>query len=133
MDRVTNGHRFVFHSSELIASERHYMSGERGIMPVYTEPSSSSIPSWSPRYFLPPSSDSVDMRSPSTTSLAMTSSYSTMPSLGTESMGPAPSSVIAELLMPSPQPLHAGDILYWHHLAQSGEIPAATDDPRAGI
>ncbi|KAH9994950.1 hypothetical protein BJV74DRAFT_750533, partial [Russula compacta] len=30
-NRVTNGHRFVFHSSELIASERHYAAGEPGI------------------------------------------------------------------------------------------------------
>jgi len=133
MDRVTNGHRFVFHSSELIASERHYMSGERGILPVYTEASASSppIPARSPRSFLPPSPDFVDMRSSSTTSPTMTSSYSTMPPLVTESPCPAPSSVVVDLQKPSPQPLRAGDILYWHHLAQSGEIPAATDDPSA--
>ncbi|KAH9952971.1 FAM72 protein-domain-containing protein [Russula dissimulans] len=133
MDRVTNGHRFVFHSSELIASERHYMSGERGILPVYTEPppSSSPLPALSPQSFLPPSLNSADTRSSSTTSSAITLSYSTMPPLATESPCPAPSTFIADLQKPSPQPLRAGDVLYWHHFAQSGEIPAATDDPRA--
>ena len=27
--------------------------------------------------------------------------------------------------------LQAGDIVYWHHLAKSGEIPGVTDDERA--
>ncbi|KAI0081292.1 hypothetical protein K474DRAFT_1588173, partial [Panus rudis PR-1116 ss-1] len=30
-NRATNGHRFVFYSGEIVASERHYVPGERGI------------------------------------------------------------------------------------------------------
>ncbi|KAI0633706.1 hypothetical protein C8Q77DRAFT_1042139, partial [Trametes polyzona] len=29
------------------------------------------------------------------------------------------------------QPLKAGEVLYWHHLLRSGEIPAVFEDPRA--
>ncbi|KAH0827953.1 hypothetical protein J3R83DRAFT_3590 [Lanmaoa asiatica] len=33
-NRATNGHRFVFHSSEIIASERHHIPHEPGVLPV---------------------------------------------------------------------------------------------------
>ncbi|KAJ8457064.1 hypothetical protein ONZ51_g11754 [Trametes cubensis] len=33
-NRSTNGHRFVFYSSEITACERHYVPGERGVSPV---------------------------------------------------------------------------------------------------
>ncbi|KAA1476801.1 hypothetical protein DENSPDRAFT_884588 [Dentipellis sp. KUC8613] len=36
-NRSTNGHRFVFHSSEIAASERHYVPGEPGVLPAYTQ------------------------------------------------------------------------------------------------
>ncbi|KAI9509152.1 FAM72 protein-domain-containing protein [Russula earlei] len=123
MNRVTNGHRFVFHSSELMASERRYMPGERGILPAYAETSSSSPTS--SRSLVPSTPDS------STASPTLTSSYSTTPPLATESPCPVPSSITGDPHKPSPQPLRAGDILYWHHLTQSGEIPGAMDDPRA--
>ena len=32
-NRATNGHRFVFHSSQVVAEERLYVSGEPGIIP----------------------------------------------------------------------------------------------------
>ncbi|KAI9442385.1 hypothetical protein H4582DRAFT_1279052 [Lactarius indigo] len=100
-NRVTNGHRFVFHSSELVASERHYAP------------------------------DGASLRSPSTAPPALNSAYSTMPPPAPESPCPVPSSEFAEPLKPSPQPLRVGDLLYWHHLTRSGEIPGATDDRRA--
>jgi len=123
-NRVTNGHRFVFHSSELIASERYYTPGEPGILPAYTKrPSSSLSPNlaWSPRSFLPSTPDTAEMYP----------SYNTMQPLAFESPCPGSSPVFADPQKPSPQPLRAGDTLYWHHLKQGGEIPGAIDDPRA--
>lgn len=37
-NRSTNGHRFVFHSSEVSASERHYIAGEPGVIPYHPPP-----------------------------------------------------------------------------------------------
>lgn len=37
-NRSTNGHRFVFHSSEISASERHYIVGEPGVVPFHPPP-----------------------------------------------------------------------------------------------
>jgi hypothetical protein len=37
-NRSTNGHRFVFHSSEIYASERHYIYGEPGVISLYPQP-----------------------------------------------------------------------------------------------
>jgi len=126
-NRVTNGHRFVFHSSELVASERHYTPGEPGILPAYTGSSPSSLSS---RSFLPGTPDS-SVHSPSTTSPALSSAYSTMPPPAPESPCPVPMSEFVEPLKPSPQPLRAGDLIYWHHLTRSGELPGATDDWRS--
>ncbi|KAH9162989.1 hypothetical protein EDB89DRAFT_591403 [Lactarius sanguifluus] len=121
-----------FHSSELVASERHYAPGEPGILPAYTRSSSSSpTSSLSPRSFLPGTPDAASPRSPSTASPALTSAYSTMPPQAPESPCPVPSPEFAEPLKPSPQPLRVGDLLYWHHLMRSGEIPGAIDDRRA--
>ena len=37
-NRSTNGHRFVFHSFEISASERHYVAGEAGVIPYHPPP-----------------------------------------------------------------------------------------------
>ncbi|KAJ3851263.1 hypothetical protein EV368DRAFT_74691 [Lentinula lateritia] len=37
-NRATNGHRFVFHSSEVVGTERHYVPNEPGVMPFETVP-----------------------------------------------------------------------------------------------
>jgi len=37
-NRSTNGHRFVFHSSEIVASERYYVAGEPGVIPYQQPP-----------------------------------------------------------------------------------------------
>ncbi|PIL34063.1 hypothetical protein GSI_03774 [Ganoderma sinense ZZ0214-1] len=37
-NRATNGHRFVFYSSEITACERHYIPGERGVSPYHPPP-----------------------------------------------------------------------------------------------
>ncbi|KAH7926510.1 hypothetical protein BV22DRAFT_1008886 [Leucogyrophana mollusca] len=44
-NRATNGHRFVFHSSEIVASERHHVPDEPGVIPVdYPAPPSTAPP-----------------------------------------------------------------------------------------
>ncbi|KAI0000419.1 FAM72 protein-domain-containing protein [Russula vinacea] len=134
-NRGTNGHRFVFHSSEIIVAERHYAPGEPGILPAYTGRSSSSPslpnPAWSPPSFLPSTPDPAEVHPSSTASPALTSSYNAMPPPAPESPCPVSSSTFPDPQKPSPQPLRAGDLLYWHHLKQGGEIPGATYDPRA--
>ncbi|PPQ63490.1 hypothetical protein CVT24_005147 [Panaeolus cyanescens] len=35
-NRTTNGHRFVFHSNEVVGTERHYIKGEAGVNPIET-------------------------------------------------------------------------------------------------
>jgi hypothetical protein len=37
-NRSTNGHRFVFHSFEVTASERYYVAGEPGVIPYHPPP-----------------------------------------------------------------------------------------------
>ncbi|KAI8975872.1 hypothetical protein BD414DRAFT_497182 [Trametes punicea] len=41
-NRSTNGHRFVFYSSEITASERHYVPGEPGVTAFHPPPPASS-------------------------------------------------------------------------------------------
>ncbi|KAI0268654.1 hypothetical protein BC834DRAFT_820907, partial [Gloeopeniophorella convolvens] len=131
-NRATNGHRFVFHSSELIASERHYTPGEPGILPGYTDSSSPSPGSGpSPHSFLPGTPEPAGPYTPPTASPVSTSSHSSMPSLSPESPCPVPSTAFADPLKPTTQPLRAGDVLYWHHLSRNGEIPGAANDRRA--
>jgi len=43
-NRATNGHRFVFHSSEISAGERHYITGESGVLPYHPPPPSCPPP-----------------------------------------------------------------------------------------
>ncbi|TFK90388.1 hypothetical protein K466DRAFT_484852 [Polyporus arcularius HHB13444] len=279
-NRATNGHRFVFYSSEITACERHYVRGERGVHPFHPPPpappmhalqtslagltigtsSSSSIPSLvpasppspgtpasmpplSPGPALPGRRPSVDYlptpppesdspfapnsrivpatsfpasatvrRSTVSVSTSMNlstapgrlgagpiddsrqlpppappnwhspSPYTGTPNLATSvsrqtspPMPPSPSraraasasaaSAAANLPAPTlhgyilngtpvflqrplhliqpvqpppppvlaPEPLKAGEIVYWHHLLRSGEIPAVSEDPRARV
>jgi len=37
-NRATNGHRFVFHSSEVQGVERHYIKNEPGVIPFSPSP-----------------------------------------------------------------------------------------------
>ncbi|KAG5648531.1 hypothetical protein DXG03_003142 [Asterophora parasitica] len=52
-NRATNGHRFVFHSSEITATERHYVDEEPGVIPY--NPITTVIPEPSRRLPYPPS------------------------------------------------------------------------------
>lgn len=214
-NRTTNGHRFVFYSSEIAACERHYIAGEGGVVPfnppsppvVGYPPSQSVNPAHphgqqqhhhymqpqrppSPGYdFVPnhlPDSDgswsSGSSRSGSGhTTPELASSFNAM-SLSSRreshqqpgrrsyessrsqhrhhnqapvpqpasptSYGPSHSHrgsdnpyvqdgrVVPFLIStgqpePAPEPLKAGEVLYWHHLVRSGEIPGVVEDARA--
>ena len=152
-NRCTNGHRFVFYSAEIAASERHYVPGECGIvaeahtppppMPMPTtmhRPRYASVNPGTPRHRHTRSNGSI-------TSPIRRNSVPSIPS-GTP---PTPASPTYSDLMSSPPPLepvsppypqrpqrvpeleqlHGGEVVFWHHLVRSGEIPAVVDDPRA--
>ncbi|RPD63701.1 hypothetical protein L227DRAFT_608260 [Lentinus tigrinus ALCF2SS1-6] len=272
-NRATNGHRFVFYSSEITACERHYIQGERGVHPFHPPPPAppiqaiqtglagltigtpsrssapmqvppsppspstpTSMPPLSPGPALPGRRTSIDyLPTPppesdnpldpparlapsasvpasatarrSTVSVSTSTGLSSAPVRGplelpppvppnshsaspytgnapnlasTQTSSPVPPSAsraraastsaassIANLLnapplhgyvvggrtiflqrplhhlmqpvqpppppAPVPEPLKAGEVLYWHHLLKSGEIPAVTEDPRARV
>ncbi|KAJ6594010.1 hypothetical protein B0H19DRAFT_1205395 [Mycena capillaripes] len=217
-NRATNGHRFVFHSSEIKGTERHYIPDEPGVIlseapalppalvlhaysasalhnglrhrlhspPVFyshhsqplaaahpeylptppldmedDSPTSSNPPSPpAPSFPFPQDSSHLSMDSPlphypaprtdhfhvhyphlnrthasnpshnrATSAASSESSNSSPPPLihGGHSFGlPA-----EHFEAPTFPPLHAGDVLYWHHLARHGEIPGVIEDARA--
>ncbi|KAJ7446172.1 FAM72 protein-domain-containing protein [Mycena galericulata] len=45
-NRATNGHRFVFHSSEITGTERHYIPGEPGVIVTQAPPSAGVLPAY---------------------------------------------------------------------------------------
>ncbi|KAF9237516.1 FAM72 protein-domain-containing protein [Melanogaster broomeanus] len=107
-NRATNGHRFVFHSSEVIAYERHHIPDEPGVIPIdYPTPPPSSPPPLAPAYSsLPRSAPDVPVGHrrlggsvpsqippppPSTTSPSLGPEYLASPQM--ESADFAPSSV----------------------------------------
>ncbi|KAJ4483297.1 hypothetical protein J3R30DRAFT_3447444 [Lentinula aciculospora] len=71
-NRATNGHRFVFHSSEVVGTERHYVPDEPGVIPFEPVPiavhpslhmqNTSPYTHSSPHEYLPtPPSDAADL------------------------------------------------------------------------
>ncbi|KAF8633340.1 hypothetical protein AX17_004512 [Amanita inopinata Kibby_2008] len=136
-NRATNGHRFVFHSSEVIGTERHYIPNEPGVIPYETQREESTItaaPSGYPMSY-------IHLRQP-IVSQALPYSRSTNPH---SRQGDArvtnspPSSPHEATLVRSADAkesfplrwLKAGETLYWHHLSRHGEIPGITEDARA--
>ncbi|KAI1785390.1 hypothetical protein LXA43DRAFT_899933 [Ganoderma leucocontextum] len=264
-NRATNGHRFVFYSSEITACERHYILGERGVTPFHPPPPSApqtlqngmagltigtsprqsvvqqqptpgssspstplSMPPLSPQSAISPRRISVDYLptpppdadtsfipnprlGPALTILpsmsprpsvptsvnhslsssqngsrtsedptqiippAPPNSHSTSPHAGNTPHASSPTlpsfsssraraaslsathltyslpshgysivpptyltrplhpQLVAPAPIPLPEPLKAGEVLYWHHLSRSGEIPAVSEDPRARV
>ncbi|KAI0958394.1 hypothetical protein AcV7_004225 [Taiwanofungus camphoratus] len=224
-NRTTNGHRFVFYSSEVCASERHYVPGERGVLPFHPPRGSAAaashvrpprrhslvrvlpLPARGPDYLstAPPDEDLEFVRParfPETGTAGNAAAAS--PGAGSASSGsaesdsapdspppliplsPPPAHARASHVPPAPPPsrspsasharalsspdpsasasassppppahssgiavpgaattvpqaannaeperLEAGDVLYWHNLVRSGEIPAVFEDPRA--
>jgi hypothetical protein len=63
-NRATNGHRFVFHSSEIVSCERRYITDEPGVIPFdFTPPAPTPPPSGMPSHiFYPPSSPSPPLQ-----------------------------------------------------------------------
>jgi hypothetical protein len=147
-NRSTNGHRFVFHSFEVAASERHYVAGEPGVIPYHPPP-----PPLCPAVRMMPSSTH-----PSPVSingqpirLSYTDEYRPGHEQYSEHLPSSPSSDSEEwdlralpppppqiqqptLVSRSPSPvmkLKAGDTLYWHNLSRHGEIPGVHEDPQA--
>ncbi|KAJ7780551.1 hypothetical protein DFH07DRAFT_901073 [Mycena maculata] len=206
-NRATNGHRFVFHSSEITGTERHYIPEEPGVilseasaisppvtvLPVYTAsalhsgllrnppvyvhhsqtlaaaphispPSSNSASPTAPSFPFPQDSSHLTMDTPSLphsprpgshssehfhahyphfnrTHVPNQPHYRVTSAASSESSNSSPPPLItpghafglpAEHFEPSTlPPLHAGDVLYWHHLARHGEIPGVMEDARA--
>ncbi|KAL4074150.1 FAM72 protein-domain-containing protein [Scleroderma citrinum] len=171
--RGTNGHRFVFHSNEVIATVRHHIPDEPGVIPVeYSLPPSSPPPLLPARQTLtrdmanaeaahwqtaapsshhplasPPSSDiysSSSLQSPERTPSPDHSSSDLF--LPPDSLIPIPRSPsiqhrqrISDFATevsyvprePSMRKLQAGDMVHWHQLSKTGEIPAVEEDSRA--
>lgn len=212
-NRATNGHRFVFHASEISGTERHYIPDEPGVIPfdppliavpaspmvstsqplVYPTPYMTSRESYFSRHFqtahpsgpftpsvqsdfLPtpplefahpviasmhqephPHSVGLDYShrlppqlylqtrpphryqsptGPNPIFYHPTASRPTSPDSSSSSEGSPsltnPSFPYTDQKEPSlPRTLKANDVLFWHHLARSGEIPAVTEDARA--
>ncbi|EIW82805.1 hypothetical protein CONPUDRAFT_88867 [Coniophora puteana RWD-64-598 SS2] len=197
-NRATNGHRFVFHSSEVTPSERHHVPGEPGVIPVDAPLPSSAlppppppppppVPSSSPppgmshgayrpygyssargesppplepadpaRYRLvrvqgvsPPQSPPPLSSTTATNGNAATGSGAmrrgSLQSSGSGSGSGSGSDSGHPTAQQPEQPrgvpgeqrdaplvkLRAGDVLYWHHLVKTGEIPGVHEDKRA--
>ncbi|KAI0644571.1 hypothetical protein C8Q79DRAFT_781034 [Trametes meyenii] len=88
-NRATNGHRFVFYSSEITAGERHYVPGERGVSPFHPPPAAAqtvqtgvagmylSLPA---RQLVPPLQSYPPPSTSTSTSASASSPTSTVPS-----------------------------------------------------
>ncbi|KAI6123833.1 FAM72 protein-domain-containing protein [Pisolithus croceorrhizus] len=152
-NRATNGHRFVFHSSEVIATVRHHIPNEPGVfsMDYHPQPPSSPppltpthqrtrSPSYQPHDTGPEAMMMRDPRSLASSpsgspDLSQLSDSSSSP-LSPPSSPPSPPGTPPHPSMPAePQArkLRAGDVLYWHQLSKTGEIPGMEEDPRARI
>lgn len=176
-NRATNGHRFVFHSSEICASERHHVVGEPGVMPYYTLPPSCppsphvhpntaysvhmpiSLPPIRPSASNPESQQADYLPTPPadgnngertfdfSVDASRTSSLPESPTFGRSSITPP---LLPARIYPHSSPIQfansslpfrpptpvivkikPGDVLYWHHLTKTGEIPAVQEDVRA--
>ncbi|TEB38413.1 hypothetical protein FA13DRAFT_1786197 [Coprinellus micaceus] len=162
-NRATNGHRFVFHSSEIVGTERHYVPNEPGVTPYepiafipqpIVAPSQNANPYPSPprdtpsspfppphvHPFTRPTSPSEFPPTPPLeyTYLHYPPVYHPTPGPHSSRASTPPGHADSASLgydhkeQPfTPRKLKAGDILFWHHLTRSGEIPGMHDDERA--
>lgn len=159
-NRATNGHRFVFQSSEVSGTERHYVPNEKDIIPFdigginTVEPHTHPIDSLTTA----PAVDFTDIDYSQQQSFEHVSRYpgrrihsSPFQPRTTRIPGHHPliSSTDARRNPPpvtnsnpystadqkyaptTPPVLKAGDVIFWHHLAWSGEILEVVDDERA--
>lgn len=107
--------------------------------PVSPNGAQGTQPTFSPARFPPPllvdvpfdriPRGSVHIRSPSSPTAPTRSGENTSPQAPPPTrVPPSPDSG-----RPEPQRLKAGDVLFWHHLVKSGEIPAVVEDHRARL
>lgn len=152
--RATNGHRFVFHSSEVVGEERLYVSGEPGVMAEADLPDVENIfPSAAvevPDYvrtFMPPyTARALTILSVPNPNLAQPNAYQTplsplspngnaSPHLANFPYpgypGQHPASPSAGSPAPKTPKLRSGDVVYWHHLATRGDLLGVRDDERS--
>lgn len=155
-NRHTNRHRFVFFNKEIKASERHYIPHEPGIItasPLLVSaatPTPSLAPSYDPntrspsltRYATPqfqnhntvaesaPSLPTPPPDSPVSSDHTSAVTHPSPPSPITHQHPNIPS-IQFVVFKPERGKLRAGDVVYWHHLSRSGEIPAVVEDDRA--
>ncbi|KAH8828179.1 FAM72 protein-domain-containing protein [Flagelloscypha sp. PMI_526] len=181
-NRTTNGHRFVFHASEVTGTERHYILDEPGIVPV--DPLATNFPLASPYSFFSSSSVYPDHNHVSSRFQVINHEYNPhterayslpTPPLDPDEPGSSPepspiseagsldydldsadnhrrlysnSSFVPSATMPSLESmsftmspeakeylrvpaLKDGDLLFWHHLTRTGDIPGVFDDERS--
>jgi len=76
-NRATNGHRFVFHSSEVVGTERYYILDEPGVIPY--EPTGATTSSSSAALDLPLSPSAREIHGPLPQSYAVNNSPSLEP------------------------------------------------------
>ncbi|EAU91600.2 hypothetical protein CC1G_11832 [Coprinopsis cinerea okayama7 len=157
-NRSTNGHRFVFHSSEIVAIERRYIPGEKGVsgyetpdVPLRSFPPLRTFehaspafysPSQEPPYNLPPlhqhPNPAYHRRHPhlrdhfSARSHPPPSSddgpYDQDHTSTSHPEAPVPPEHKEH---PAARRLKAGECVFWHHLTRGGEILGVYDDERA--
>lgn len=137
--RHTNGHRFVFHSSEVVGTERVFVPDEPGVIPCETVPTQNPFLS-----ILTPPLDIADLSPVSSSlpspvaiqlpSLGLSTSPQPSPLSSPEFGSPPPLIALPQTSLPeAPQcmPLKPGELVFWHHLIRHGELADVKDDPRA--
>jgi len=140
-NRSTNGHRFIFHSTEVVGTERHFVPGEPGVI-LCDPPQNSSTPGFYPGWH----SQAPAQRRPNGSSrednIALTIPGELDSSRGSRQLQQARGSGLRRVETAvsttmdvkesgRPRDLEPGDLLFWHHLSRHGEIPGVADDVRA--
>lgn len=137
--RATNGHRFVFYSSKVLAVERRYIKDEPGI--ILFEPRTLRS------HISPETSTRTTLYSPPVSSveqcLARPLTHDRKPCNSTADSLPQdlPSLLEKKLTLhtnkdpeiSSTFQLQPGDVIWWHHLQRSGQIPCIGDDERGRL
>ncbi|KAI5123951.1 hypothetical protein M0805_006364 [Coniferiporia weirii] len=109
--RNTNGHRFVFHSTEVAYEERLYVPGVPDVIPD---------------------------AHPLEQAYENISSFTSEPTSYSHASGPHSRPFRAHTMQPTPLPplpkvskLRAGELVYWHHLTRRGDLHGVQDDERS--
>ncbi|KAH6913957.1 hypothetical protein BKA70DRAFT_1369366 [Coprinopsis sp. MPI-PUGE-AT-0042] len=145
--RSTNGHRFVFHSSEIEAMERRYVPGEKGVNEHETVLIAQPVPlppshpfeynmSYAPSNGAPnrrPSSP-ASLSDPSPRRVLSSHRPSEQIDRGHDlppALAQSSPHIVEYKEHPVPRRLTSGEKVYWHHLIRGGEVLGVRDDQRA--